>query len=705
MRRGVRVLALAFAFCCALVLARPVQARQPPAGQAAEFSRERRVSTAAGEGQRQNARVPQRLAIDQDLLTGSSPFRVLRRGDMFVAEQGLADLRFFTSDGRPVPHLLMQPPAGEPEWIAGRVLAIAATKKSSGFEIDLGTTTPIDRVRIEGLPAPFLKRVTLEASGDRARWTMLVDEGTLFDLPDEGLRQDALGFAAGDYRYLRVTWNDANSGRVPAPRLVRARRVATVPAPAPTSIDVALERRPSEPGVSRYRIRLPAAMLPIVALDLDVSQDHVYRRAIVSESRLSGGEAAPVELGTASLARVTREGITASALRVPIAAPSEAELELTIEDGENPPLDVRRASVALAQLPWIYLEAPESTLVARYGNPSLERPTYDLEAVRDSIDLSALPEAKWSGGSTRLERAETVQAAAPLPLQGATLDPGGFRHVRALQPAAGLVALPLDAHALAFSRGPTARFADVRVIDASNRQIPYVLERRNEPISLELSFTPASDSPAAAGNTAGSRQRSVYAISLPHANLPPATLVVETSARVFQRTVRIGIDRPADRQRREPWFDVVVSETWRHADEERPARPLALRLPPGLAGTQLRLVIDEGDNQPLPIAALRLLLPSYRLRFYPPAGSALRLVYGRDDLLSPQYDLALLAPRVMGAAATETSAASASSPLTDAEQSFVAPRTFWLILGAAVLVLLGLIVKLVRRGDATGSGL
>jgi hypothetical protein len=28
-----------------------------------------------------------------------------------------------------------------------------------------------------------------------------------------------------------------------------------------------------------------------------------------------------------------------------------------------------------------------------------------------------------------------------------------------------------------------------------------------------------------------------------------------------------------------------------------------------------------------------------------------------------------------------------------------------LILGAAVLVLLGLIVKLVRRGDATGSGL
>ena len=52
----------------------------------------------------------------------------------------------------------------------------------------------------------------------------------------------------------------------------------------------------------------------------------------------------------------------------------------------------------------------------------------------------------------------------------------------------------------------------------------------------------------------GSRQRSVYVVTLPYANLPASTLVLETSGRVFQRTVRIGVERPPDRQRRERVF-------------------------------------------------------------------------------------------------------------------------------------------------------
>ena len=55
----------------------------------------------------------------------------------------------------------------------------------------------VDVVRVEGLPAPFLKRLTLEGSGDRERWTLLVAEGTLFDLPDEGLRQTDCVFTPG----------------------------------------------------------------------------------------------------------------------------------------------------------------------------------------------------------------------------------------------------------------------------------------------------------------------------------------------------------------------------------------------------------------------------------------------------------------------------------------------------------------------------
>ena len=112
------------------------------------------------------------------------------------------------------------------------------------------------------------------------------------------------------------------------------------------------------------------------------------------------------------------------------------------------------------------------------------------------------------------------------------------------------------------------------------------------------------------------------------------------------------------------------------------------------------MVVDEGDNAPLPLTKARLLLPLYRLRFFHAGGTSLRMVYGRDDLQPPQYDLALLAPRVMGARAREVDAAPAGSaaPLAG---SFASPRIFWVVLTAAVLVLLGLIVRLIRgQGDA-----
>jgi hypothetical protein len=115
--------------------------------------------------------------------------------------------------------------------------------------------------------------------------------------------------------------------------------------------------------------------------------------------------------------------------------------------------------------------------------------------------------------------------------------------------------------------------------------------------------------------------------------------------------------------------------------------------------TELRLVIDEGDNAPLPITAARLLLPSYRLRFYHPENATLRFVYGRDDLQSPQYDLALLAPRVMGAVAQEVGAAAPSTAPRREPEVLISRRMFWVLLSGAVIVLLALIARLVRSQE------
>lgn len=659
-------------------------------GQVAQSAAERQVTTSAPG--------PQRLPVDVTLLAAGQPFRVTQRGDVAIAEGGLADLRFFDAQGQPVPHLLVDAARGEPAWEGATVLPVATTKRTSGFEADLGAARNVDVLRVEGIPAPFLKRLVLEGSGDRQRWTVLVGEGTLFDLPEERLRQTALAFPSGPYRFLRVTWDDANSGRVPLPRAVAARLASSVPAPPVTFIDLAVDRRPSEPGRSRYRIRLPGAKLPIVAFQMDAGGGHVYRRATVSESRFSGTEATPARLGDAMLVRVMREAVSAAALQVPVSQPSEPEVDLVIEDGSNPPLEIRKVSAVLAQLPWIYVEAPAGAIVARYGHPTLQRPTYDLEALRETVDLSAVPVATW-GEARSLVESGAAPSGVPMPEAGADMDPGSFRFARQIPGSrSGLVALTIDPATLAHSRGPSARFADLRVLDGRNRQIPYLLERRDEPLAIDLAVSPAARLQAAELTREDGGRRSAYALAIPYAHLPAGTLVVETSARVFRRNVRVGVERPADRHHRTAWFDVAASADWQHVDQQTTARPLSLNLG-GLDRTDVILVVDEGDNAPLPIAGVRLLLPQYRLRFFQPEGAELRLVYGRADLELPRYDLALLAPQVMGATAREAAASREEGGTNQLSQPpLLSPLMFWILLGVSVLVLVGLIVRLVRTG-------
>ena len=643
---------------------------------------------------------PQSLAVDMPLLVGSAPFRVetwpgpTGAPPRRVARGGLRDLRLYDSLGREVPYLLVEPPASEPEWRrAGTLLPVPETKKTSGFEADLGAATTVDRLRVEGLPAPFLKRLALDGSGDRARWSRLAPEATLFDLPDSQLRQLELSFPAGVFRYLRITWDDASSARVPLPRGVAARTVrADAPARPAVSAPVVFARRASEPGTSRFRLRLPAPALPVVALRLTVGGGNLLRRARVTEARLAGECTAPFPLGEATLRRAVRDVLAADELRIPIGQPASAELELEVDDGDNPPLELRTIEVELAELPWIYLEAAEPvSLVARWGQPALDAPRYDLESARERAALSPAPTAgTW--GEAPATSADAVSLGAPAtPPPGPPLDPTRFRYTRTLSGGPpGLVAVPLDAAVLAHSSGRFGGdFADLRVVDAASRQLPYLLDRRAEPLVVAL--PPA----VPAGETIAhfSPNTSVYRLQLPYAALPAARLVLRTSARVFDRDVRVLVEPASGHRPKRDAAQTVASATWRHADPDTAAPALTLGLPT-LATAEVLLAIFEGDNPPLPLAAPELLLPSWHIRFFREPGEH-RVLYGQSALASPRYDIALLAPTVLASLALETPL-SAEREAKGSESAILPPAAFWALMIAAVAVLLGLIAHLVR---------
>jgi hypothetical protein len=673
----------------------PLEPEAQATGPASDYRYERYVRP-AGPG-------PNRLPIDLPLLTGGRPFSVASRmaegGETTqVAQGGLADLRLFDENRREVPYLLVPPSPRGRVWSAGRVLPIAPTKKTSGFEVDLGGAQPVDRLLLDGLPAPYLKRARLEGSGDRAHWTLLVGETTVFDLPDDQLTREEIEFPAGEFRYLRVTWDDASSARLPLPRAARARKAAAGQAPPPLHAPLAFERTASEPGVSRYRITSPAPNLPIVAIELSVGGGYVLRRARVVESRLSGGEMVPVPLGSAVLRRALREGLAASDLRVPVSPPRESQFELVVQDDNNPPLDLAGISAIFAELPWIYFEAERGqAILARFGSPKAEAPRYDLEAVRPSLPRLPIADATW-GERLDLAPGTAVAEASAVPTVGAPIDAAAFTRHRPIPPGPrGLTALRLDAAALAHSR-----FSDLRIATPDRRQVAYLVERLDEPLALQLPLPKPPDEGSRTtapsvrnGLPPAEGARTTYRITLPYAGLPVSRLAVDTAARVFSRRVRVLVERPDPAARDGRRFDVVGESAWGHTEPETAAPPLALDLPP-LSRAEIWLVVDEGDNSPLPLARLRLLLPAYRLRFFRETDQPLSLLYGNPDLAAPRYDLALIAPRLVGASAHEVSPGPETGPGDAQDRTAVATALFWGALVAAVLVLVVLLARLLR---------
>ena len=640
---------------------------------------------------------PRRLAVDVPLLAG--------------ANADLTDLRLFDASGRETPYLLVYSSPLAPTWAPAAILRIAPVDtpkvKQSGFEADLGRPMIVDRFRIDAIGGqPFLKRVQLEASGDRAHWTLLAAEATLFDLPDERLRQTELAFRPGAYRYFRVTWDDTSSARVPLPGTVSVRVVPAAVAAAPTMLaPLSVERRPSEPRVSRYRVRLPGPHLPIVALRFDLGGGHVMRNVSVYEPRLAGTEAAPVLLGTGRLQRVVQGSLVASSLDITIRPPVEPQLDLVVDDGDNPPLEVQGISAVFAEQPWIYFESGGEALVARYGARRLAAPRYDLEAVRDSLrtTIDNVMMATWGDSHAATATTDVAQVSTySASTVGAAVDASKFNYSRTLPAGdAGLVMVPVDAPALAHSAGLTGAFGDVRVLNSSDQQVPYLVERVSEPLSLALTLTKLDHPPASVDVQSG--RRSVYRIDWPFERLPAPRLVITTSARVFERTITVAAEREPDRYHRDRWLDRLARDGWAHVDQDTPATDLTVPLPP-IDAKELLVIVDEGDNMPLPLTAARLLLPAYRLRFFRERGQSLRLVYGNADLVPPRYDLALLAPQVLGVAATEIAAGDEQPPHAAASlPALVSPRLFWAALVVAVVVLLGLIVRLLKKEQPVSS--
>ncbi len=657
----------------------------------ARFQYERIAAVTAGGSQR--------LDVDVALLTGSQPFAIEDLGDRWIARRGLADLRLFNDNNVEVPYLLIEPTTDQPAFATFRGLPVATVEKpgggkTSGFEVDAQSVRKMDGLMLSSIQPPFLKRFQLEGSGDRERWTELIREGTAFNLPADGLQHTLIDFEPGDYRYLRVTWDDTNSGRIPTPSQIMVRLPRPI-APGPVlRADISISRRPSEPGRSRFRLNLPAARMPIVALELKVGGGNVMREARVLEAGFAGQGAQPRLIGGGRLTRIERETVIAESLRLQIRQPTEPQLDLVVDDGDNPPLELEAVTAVFAEMPWIYFESPGGSITARYGEARLTAPRYDLEAARTNLPASP-NRATW-----RTQPPVTLadeDEGLPMPQTGSAMSTEGFEYVRDIPGGpAGLIALQMDLPAMAHSGRDPRRLRDVRILDQGGLQIPYLIESRDEPL---ITTVPIERKGLPAGLASPSSKVTSYQVHVPFPNLPNPRLVLTTKARVFQRTVALGTVVPAS-DRQPARFVQRGSATWTHADQDVAAAPLTFSLPDSAVTEDVYLLIDEGDNQPLAIDKATLLVPQYAVRLFRRENQPLRLLYGRDDLAAPRYDLQLLSGQVLGRTAEDVTAGPEQALQGGgAANAFdlVPPAVFWAVLGVTVIFLIGLVVRLMRK--------
>ncbi len=229
------------------------------------------------------------------------------------------------------------------------------------------------------------------------------------------------------------------------------------------------------------------------------------------EASLVGEQAQPQIIGNARLVRVVQDGINADALRIPIRQPREPQLDLVVDNGDNPALLLEGVIAVFAELPWIYFEPAPGPMVARFGDPRLAAPRYDLEAVRDTIPTTPA-KATWRAEPPRTLAPESE--GLPMPDVGGALATDGFEYTREIPAGpAGLITIPLDAAVMAHSGISSRRLTDLRVVDRSSLQVPYLLEKRDEPLIVDTTME-RRDLPSTV-QAPGGRITS-YAVRLPY---------------------------------------------------------------------------------------------------------------------------------------------------------------------------------------------
>jgi hypothetical protein len=632
------------------------------------------------------------------------PAEVLR-----ACRPDLSDLRLFDPAGAEVPFLVDSgapaAPTGVRQRIPATVVNVRQTQQPRGdgapslteeYELELPAVEPEGGawdLELTVSRREFARRVTVTAPVD----AILVKDATVFRLPQAGrekLRVALPPLLKGPGRIAIVItgqdlWPLAPSFAFASARAFTVDRRVLVP--------LEITSRQQAAGRTILEVARPRGLVP-AALRVATTTEAFDRPLLVADDGPGAAEPGAGPLGEGAVFRVPTRGLVAEELELPLMPARGDRLRVELADGDSPALRELTVVAVVERPALVFALAPGAggapAGLLRFGGGRAFRPRYDLAGLaaagaageRGRAALRLYDPAQL--GAARLGPPRANPAFDPAPAlafamrPGAPVDARQYRHRRIVTVGPTPEGLARIRLAPADGAGARPDLADLRVVDRTHAQWPYLLE---PDAAREWVGTPSRALERAAGVTR-------YRLALPATPLRLDAVALTIDAPFFDRAYRLlartdGAEAP-----------IATGRLVRRDGDRRPA---TIDVAPQRVA-ELVLEITDGDDAPLALTEVRARALVADLYLAAPAGSY-TLLLGFPEDAAPRYELG----RVREVALAVTAAAATVGPLEANPDFTVRARlaqgsgpgqlALWLVLGVAVLALGGLTLRLARR--------
>ncbi len=605
------------------------------------------------------------------------------------ARSDLGDVRIHDASGAEVPYAIVR---GDEVLRARRADNSSRVVVPTGAETRWGRLSGVETYRIpiaEGPRGGGVLELVVEPDAETFVRDAVVRAEPATGEPREVAHASIFRFARGRSERLgirlpgvedgAITIALSGDGRPLLPRFSIREVDREVPQMATVDVPLAIRATRREGTRSIVTLDRPRGF-PILRLVVDSATPSFARRVEVRS--VPSGRV----VGEGGLVRIGAEDVVETrSIALPAPTPndqSEDGLELTIDDGDSPPLEALRVTAVLL-VPSLVFDAGRARAL-RWGGHRAVAPRYDL--------MSQPP-------VTLIERARTPASLGPIednpsyderPALEFALRPGALVDLSRYPFRAALDVPPSrdDLYEVAI---PPALFAeaeqdlaDLRIVDGEGRQWPYVFDAAPGVDELRAQVrraVPCAERPGC----------SRYDVELPARVMEPTLVRFELRPRLLSRVVTVR-----GRDERGAIEDLGVVNLESRGDEpiHAEASLFAERV------VELWLESDDGGETPLDLEEITLSQPRWVIRFVAPVGS-LALVVGDFGAEPPSYDMAratellsLLRPEPVVAGSVERNPSFREPGLID--ELGVETVVLSVVLGIVVLVLFILTLRIAR---------